>query len=158
MAKIKTMKLRAKQTGNSGFTLTELLVVLVIIALTSAVVAPRLFPDRSGLEARAGAVSLANLFKQGRKLALATGVSQRVVIDTVTKTAWLDDGSKITFAQNIDIEAKTAEPESAPGLSGVRFFPDGVSTGGEVKITSPRSVYVVSVIWANAEVRLEALK
>ncbi|VAV90536.1 hypothetical protein MNBD_ALPHA06-2217 [hydrothermal vent metagenome] len=156
---MRTMFRAAKYQNQRGYTLVELVVVLLIIALATAVVAPRLVAFSTGNSIKQAAEQLASLCKQGRKLALATGISQQVVIDTETKTAWLENGSKkLVFAGQIELETRTSEAESAADLAGIRFFPDGVSTGGDVRFISDRSEILVSVIWANAEVRIETIR
>ncbi len=150
-----TRKCPRAQTHLSGYTLVELLVVLAIVALTTAIIAPRLITVNANKQAKNNSMQMVSLYKKGRNLAIYTGVSQAVTIDTSTKTAWLGGQDKIKFAEDIEIEAKTAEFESGADLAVIRFFPDGTSTGGEVKISSDTAVYVVSVLWATAEVSLE---
>ncbi|MCF6291807.1 MAG: prepilin-type N-terminal cleavage/methylation domain-containing protein [Robiginitomaculum sp.] len=158
MAKTKTIYQVANPKLQAGYTLVELLVVLAIIAVTTAVIAPRLITNNPNSNAKNNSLQLVSLYKKGRNLAIRTGVSQVVIIDTDNKTAWLSDQNKIIFADSIDIDTITAETESDTGLSGIRFFPDGVSTGGEITISSDKTSYIVSVIWANAEVRLESAR
>lgn len=156
---MRTMFRAAKFGQSRGYTLAELLVVLVIIALASAVVVPKLVSFGGGNAVKQAAQQLASLCKEGRKLALATGVSQQIVIDTKSKTAWLGEGAqKLVFAGQFELETRTSEVESATDLAGIRFFPDGVSTGGDVRFISDRSEILVSVVWANAEVRIETIR
>lgn len=154
MAKTAIIFPEAKPSGNAGYTLAELLVVLVIIALSTAVLVPRLLPAPAGVSAQDGANQLIYLLKKTRQLALTTGISQAVTIDTKSKTAWLEKHQKIQFADDVEIETITAEPESALSRAGIRFFPDGVSSGAEIRISSAEQTYLVSVIWATAQIRL----
>jgi general secretion pathway protein H len=148
----------AANSRTQGYTLAELMVVLAIIALTSAVVAPRLVISNNGPGAKTSAQQLMNLYRQGQQLALTTGISQQVLIDTDSKMAWIDGGSKkLQLGRKVDLETKTAEPESAPGIAGVRFFPDGASTGGEIKFLTDQASWQLEVIWANGDVRVHKL-
>lgn len=158
MAKTAITLLEAENKKQSGYTLMELLVVMVIIALATAVIAPRLITNSPARSVKNNSMQLVTLYKKGRVLALRTGISQIVLVDTITKTAWLSDGAKIKFADDINIDTITAEPESDAGLAGIRFFPDGTSTGGEITLSSDKTSYVISVVWLNAEVRLETIK
>ncbi len=146
------------RAAKSGITLAELLVVLVIIGLVSTVMAPRLMPKRSDHHAKSAATQLAKLCRDGRKLALSSGISQQVQIDTRSGTAWIIQHSQpVKLGSNIELETITAQHESTPGLAGIRFFADGTSTGGQVRLFSDRSEYQVAVNWANAEVRIEQI-
>ncbi|MBL1430375.1 MAG: prepilin-type N-terminal cleavage/methylation domain-containing protein [Robiginitomaculum sp.] len=158
MAKIATTALKTDNTNQAGYTLMELLVVMVIIALATAVIAPRLIISSPTKNVKNAAIQLTALYKKGRVLALRTGVSQVVIIDTVNKAAWLNDQGKVMFDDSVDIDTITARTESGTDLAGIRFFPDGTSTGGEITVSSDTISYVISVIWANAEVRLETEK
>ncbi|MBL4617448.1 MAG: prepilin-type N-terminal cleavage/methylation domain-containing protein [Robiginitomaculum sp.] len=158
MAKTAITFLEADNKKQSGYTLMELVVVMVIIALATAVIAPRLITNSPARSVKNSSVQLTALYKKGRIKALQTGVSQVVLLNTTTKTAWLSDVEKIKLPANIDINTITAEPESGNNLAGIRFFPDGTSTGGEITIASANTAYVISVIWANSEVRLETVK
>ena len=150
---------RQRQPHLIGFTLAELLVVLVIIGLASAVLAPRLLSSQTGVSAEITAMRLGNLYKESRKQAMLTGISQRVVVDTVAKMAWIDGGiNRLTFPVTLELETTTAEAETSPGLAGIRFFPDGVSTGGEVWFVSGNSNVLLSVLWVNGEVRVERVQ
>ncbi|PHR59686.1 MAG: type II secretion system protein GspH [Robiginitomaculum sp.] len=146
------------RAAKSGSTLAELLVVLVIIGLISAVLAPRLMPKRSGHDAKNAAFQLAKLCRDSRKLALISGISQQVQIDTQIRTAWITGQSQpVKLGRGIELETITAQYESAPGLAGIRFFADGTSTGGQIRLFSANTEVQVAVNWANAEVRIEQI-
>jgi len=76
--------------GRAGFTLVEVVVVLVILSLMAAVAVPafRRMAERDELTDAVGRVEM--LFRLARDSAIAGGRAVTVVIDSVTGHVWLD--------------------------------------------------------------------
>ncbi len=156
MAKTGTTIPTAKQTRCAGTTLAELLVVLAIIGLMSAVLAPRFLVHSSKTTTKTAAMQFANLCRDARKRAMASGISTQVLLDTDNKTAWIfEQPGQLQFKKQIEITSKTAAPESAIDLAGFRFFADGTSTGGEVRFITGQTKYLVRVLWVNGDIHGE---
>jgi type II secretion system protein H len=66
-----------------GFTLIELIVVLMIVAMVAGVVGPRMFMDPGGQSSKA-ASEVAGLFHAARNAALSQGMPARLELNTGT--------------------------------------------------------------------------
>lgn len=106
-----------------GFTMIEILIVIVMIGLLTAVMAPRLrISNRTRV--RMAAQLLANDVEMARTRALTTSSSARMVFDAAagSYTGYLDDDRNGAIAQ-------TAAETQALGGFGTRLFSDGVAYG-----------------------------
>lgn len=140
----------------AGFTLLEVLLVLVIGGLLMAVVATSL---SEGPVLRKASREVAASLRHARAQAV---VRQQPVVwkmNIQEKTFWIEGGSedaRRTLHQAIEAKINTtsAEVESA-AQGGVRFYPDGSSTGGSVELTYNKQTYKVNVEWVTGRVSIQ---
>jgi general secretion pathway protein H len=136
-----------------GFTLLELMIVLAIAVLGAAIVVPRL-ASSSGAEIDAAARTIEAGFRQARGDAVATGAPVVVTLDLQRKRLGRGAVSR-PLPDSLDYRVYTARSEVASQTrAGVRFFPDGSSTGGRITATDGRSARHVDVDWLTGRVRV----
>ena len=126
-------------SGRRAFTLVEMVVVLLIIAIGSALVVPMIEGGFEAREIRRAARQIASTMHFCRGEAVALGQPQELVIDTVQNsihtTAW---GRWAVLTDRAVIEDVRGGQEFGEGVVQILFFPNGSTSGAEVVVASRR--------------------
>jgi len=142
--------------GQRGFTLVELLVVLVIAALALSLVGTSISRNISGAEMRNAARKVAASLRYTRTQAILTKSEQVFLVDTEKRTFKAAGRQAEELPEGMNVELNTARSElTSETAGGIRFYPDGGSTGGNVRLEANGRVYVVNVTWLTGEASLE---
>lgn len=128
---------------DEGFTLIEVLVVLVIVGLTVGLVLARGPLRSAGLEARAEANSIAGALRAARSRAIAGDQSVTVAIDPARHQLRVGAAPPRPLAGSITLAAPRA---------GITFAPDGSSSGGHIDLASGPFHMQVAVDWLTGRV------
>jgi general secretion pathway protein H len=143
------MKLRGK---SAGFTLVELLVVMGIMGLilTGVLAAkPKTAATRVAVAARAIAATL----QLARAQAMASNAETVVRID-VERRQFGVAGSMHALPRGMTVAMTVAETERIADSGGMRFYPDGQSSGGEIVLMLEGRASRIAVNWLTGEPRL----
>ncbi len=139
-----------------GFTLLELMIVLVVAAIMMAVVPPMISSALPGAELKASARKVAAGLRYARNRSLISDEETTLMLDLETKQFKVS-GKKKNFQIHKDLELTllTAESEMVEEKKGaIRFFPDGGSTGGRISLSTGKRKYAVDVDWLTGKVRI----
>jgi general secretion pathway protein H len=119
-------------TGAGGFTLIELVVVMIIVAVSIGLIMPRVGAGWRRLEDREFLQEFVNTLKSGRLYAMNSGEVVLFRIRGSERAYGLDEPKPIP--ENVDIFADHLEvdPETKDNL--VIFFPDGSLSGNTMEI------------------------
>jgi general secretion pathway protein H len=141
--------------SSSGFTLLELLVVLVILALLGALV-PRLTRRTPGLKVRAAATSLAADLRLLRKEATRRRQVTELVVSHHTY-ALSPGGATRSISPDVLLRYAASEPDFlGRAADRLKFFSDGSSSGGTIILRDGRSQAVVGVKWLDGAIFVHA--
>lgn len=135
----------------AGFTLIEMLVVLAIVALALAIVVPAVSKSMVVSVhdiARDVQISL----RQARAKAVSEQQSTLFWID-IEQHQYLNHKNKSkSFPEDMTMRAKVASREVQGQKAGIRFFPDGSSTGGRLIVSDAGTAVRVDVDWLTGRV------
>src|SRR5260370_14892040 len=121
----------SEASSAAGFTLVEMLVVIVIPALATAIAMPILASPLDGVRLQATARDLINALRLTRAMAIARNAEVALTIDVDKRTFASAAIRTQSFGPDIVAELTFAEPERTAGSTGgFRVFPDGSSNGG----------------------------
>lgn len=139
-----------------GFTLVELLVVMVIVALVLALVGTSLSRSVTGAEMRTAARKVAANLRYTRTQAILQKAEQVFMVDAENRTFQAPDREPVELPEGMRVALTTARSElTAENVGGIRFYPDGGSTGGYIELESDNRIYKVSVAWLTGETTVE---
>ncbi len=137
------------RAGQHGFTLLEILIVLVIGVLLVALVPPLLSGMSGATELRSAARQLAAGLRNARNEAVARQQEAVLTLDLDRHHFGVTgDPREIALPDGVVLKLYTAQSELLDSATGsIRFFPDGGSTGGSITVSGPKLAYRVNVDW-----------
>jgi general secretion pathway protein H len=132
----------------AGTTLLEMLAVVVLLSMAAALASAKLGARGGAAEARALLLDASDVLRHTRLVALRTGVEQVVFIDLARRRIDGIGRKTLEVPPELGFAAVAARSERrGDKVLGIKFFPDGTSTGGELKFTSRGKVYELHVNW-----------
>lgn len=132
-----------------GFTLIEVVVVLAILALVTAMALPLLSRAGAKADARVAAREIAAGLRMTRNLAMVRGHAEAFLIDSASNAFRAGSTAapqRLPAGVRLVLYTTTEERRSATAGS-IRFFPDGTSTGGGIRLQAGNSRAEVLVDW-----------
>jgi len=145
-----------KRTFKNAYTLIELLVVMAIIGLLMAVVAPRLPGVLDSTRVKSAVREITANLKASRSHAVTSSTDKIVIFNVEHKTYGDELNTKsLNLPANVTMSLVTADTEQISKDEGsIRFYKDGSSTGGQIKLEFRNTAYVVDVNWLTGKVNI----
>lgn len=142
-------------SNNRGFTLLELLIVMVISAALLAIVPPMLSRQLEQADFKRSARELASALRSARTAAVASQREQSVQLDLVARRYRDHRGGEHHLPAEPTIKLHTARSEIAGARIGsIRFYPDGSATGGGLSLSDGQRQLRVEVDWLTGRTQL----
>jgi prepilin-type N-terminal cleavage/methylation domain-containing protein len=132
--------------GARGFTLIELAVTLLVLALAAAVIVPGIGRSIASVRARAEISGFAAYLRAAREQAITRGEAHAVRLDPETRSlAITAGGSDAVRSTRSFTYLLRIEPEPPDALT-VQFAPLGFSTGATFRILAPGDRYYLVTV------------
>lgn len=139
-----------------GFSLFELMVVMMLVVLLFTVAGVSVSRSIEGAELRNAARELTAAMRYTRGQAVVKRQEQVFLVDAENKTWQAAGRAPETLPEALDITLITARQElTGDNAGGIRFYPDGASTGGRVVLSSDGREWHITVGWLTGEIRRE---
>ncbi len=139
-----------------GFTLIELLLVIVIIILSVSVVVSNIGSGNQTALLNGAVREIASglRFARGHALTHSKETSLRINLEDNSYQV-TDRSKKYKLSKDIEITLEIAQSQiTDENQGGIRFFPDGSSTGGRITLEIEENKRQLDVNWLTGQVEL----
>lgn len=142
----------------AGFTLMEILIVMLMVAMATTAVTAVYRAPSSGVKVKTAAMMVASRLRDVRASAMAAGRERQVEIDPNARVLRSSDGrAPLQLNPSLNIAVTAADSErTSPQNAGIRFYPNGSSSGATINLNSERQSYEVRVNWLTGRVSASA--
>ncbi len=142
--------------GSRGFSLLELLIALSLMVAAIAMAPAYFSKGVSSAELKSGARQLASALSSTRARAIARNQTLQFLLDLDKRQFYIGrDSAPVAIDEALTLRLKTAESERINDhLGAIRFFPDGSSTGGEIRLGNGARSLRITVNWVTGKVRI----
>ncbi len=143
--------------SEAGLTLIELIAALAIAALIAALAVGTLRWGRPGALTRNAAFDLVAVLRQARAQAQMSSKPHAVNLDLSAKRYAVEPrGASGSIPADMAIVVKTSTAEVvADDRASIRFYPDGSSSGGEIRLSQGLGVQIVRINWLSGRISVE---
>ncbi|MBX8545451.1 prepilin-type N-terminal cleavage/methylation domain-containing protein [Pseudomonas cichorii] len=139
--------------ANRGFTLMEMLVVLVLMSIAVGLVGFGLQQGLSAASERRAVGDMVEALRATRVRAIVTGQPARTVFD-LRKMTFKAPGKRVQhWPENLQVNMQTG----ADLGSAVEFYPDGGSSGGNLTLVNGDRRWRIDIGWLTGSVQVRTL-
>jgi general secretion pathway protein H len=121
--------------NSRGFSLLELVLVLMVLGLSGLIVLPNVEKGLRDRDLRRSALALAAAARELRSQALRQGVPQRLVLN-MSESSYRVARNEVHFPASIKIDAVAGAEVLDDGSRQFLFFPNGSTFGGRIDLSS----------------------
>ena len=142
--------------SESGFTLLELMAVMLIIALVASLVIT-MTPGTGRAGLKAVTLQSAALLRRERTQAILAARERHISLDGGRRLLVGEDGDTVSIPRDVAVDLLGADAVWSGRQAVVRFDPDGASTGAVMRLSREKAHYEVRVNWFTGSVDVVAV-
>jgi len=141
----------------NGFTLIEMIVVIVIVAIMATVVATNIGSGNRTATLRGAAREISSALRFARGHALTHSKETSLKFNLKNNSYQVTHKNKtFNISKDIEVSLDVAQSQVAEDQVGaIRFFSDGSSTGGRITLEIEESKYQLDVNWLTGQVEID---
>lgn len=125
---------------------------MVIAALVLGLVATSISRNISGAEMRSAARKMTASIRYTRTQAILDKQEQVFLIDTENRSYLAPKKEPVILPEGMNVAVTTARSElTDEHVGGIRFYPDGGSTGGFIELEANERIYRINIVWLTGE-------
>jgi general secretion pathway protein H len=137
----------------AGFTLLELLIVLVLLALIAGAGGAFIAKGYGRTEVRTAVRDVASALRRSRAEAITRNADWTLTVHVGQPAYRIAGQDWRPLPRQFPVTLVTAETERIAANQGnIRFFADGSSTGGEIAFSDEQTKYHVQVDWLTGRI------
>jgi len=138
-----------------GLTLVEAIVVVALIAVGIGATAFAVTGSLDSQRIKAAGQDLVAALRYTRGKAIVAREPQALELDVEARTYRAPERGVVELPKGMEMRLLTAAMEQTGETSGrIRFYPDGSSTGGRIKLVRGGRAWDIEVAWLTGEVRM----
>jgi prepilin-type N-terminal cleavage/methylation domain-containing protein len=145
---------KRREVAVAGFTLLELIVAMFVIALAVGLAAPIVSRSTDTLRGRADVARFSAMLRHARDQAITTRRGHAFVVDPPGHRAMIV-AAPDEVRQTRNLSAGLRVDANPPEALSVRFDANGVSSGGDFRLTTGEMRFRVSIDPLTGRVRVE---
>jgi general secretion pathway protein H len=151
-------RFRQSRSQQGGFTLLELIVVIVLIAIGLTLVSFGVMRGLDSARAREAGRDLTLALRAVRTQAITTGQTTTLNFDLANQRYERPGKKPQTLPSGMRMRVMTAADLSTGRRAAIAFFPDGSSTGGNVRLEKDGRAWRVDIAWLTGTVKWQEVK
>ena len=142
-----------------GFTLIEMVVVIVLIGLAYALLPKLAFGGVSGPELKSNVRAVATGLRMARDTAINSKREATLTLDLDAHVFRVQNDARVhKLNEKIDVKLYTSQADLvSEKIGSIRFFPDGSSNGGRVTVGAGGRDFSVDIDWLTGRVTISEL-
>jgi general secretion pathway protein H len=138
-----------------GLTLVEAVVVVALVAVGIGATAFAVSGSLDSQRIQSAGQDLVAALRYTRGKAIVAREPQALELDVEARTYQAPERDLVQLPRGMEMRLLTAAMEQTGETSGrIRFYPDGSSTGGRIKLVRGGRAWDIEVAWLTGEVRM----